>query len=412
MKIEILMPGQTPKIFKLLKSETLLGASSECDIQINAEGISKKHLLISEENNHYFATDLGGHNGTYYGGARLQAREKKEISLSSPIVLSKDVILSLILDDEVSEEAVLDHNQLEKQQINETGRTQVFSLKELEQNAKQDFLKKRKQIRQNNKYIYKKKSTQSSNGKLMFFLVLLFALAVSGYFIQNRKKQVDLALDLKNKKVDSKIDSKISESGNPIEIFSSIGKFKKIDAKSIARYEILLEGFDKKKCSTALEIELCKLFPSMNLKYSGVLEKENKVFIYLHRGSFFKETEHFFQEDSKSDNSSPLRISYLERIKFMFLIFLRNHPTLDWSKYLNKDFYYIFYINQGTGPMIFSLLAAPAENFPTLQKDLTQELFNKIKKLGPEVFNDIFDFFYTYHTETIIPSEYDLIPEF
>ena len=51
-----------------------VGRSTEADITVEDTGVSRKHLEIRRQGQHYIAVDLGSTNGSYVDGERVQGR--------------------------------------------------------------------------------------------------------------------------------------------------------------------------------------------------------------------------------------------------------------------------------------------------------------------------------------------------
>src|SRR5258708_3718845 len=60
------------KMYKLEKPETVLGRSSEAELQIEEDGISSKHAkVVRAPNGQFQVMDLGSTNGTYLNGNKI-----------------------------------------------------------------------------------------------------------------------------------------------------------------------------------------------------------------------------------------------------------------------------------------------------------------------------------------------------
>ena len=58
--------------FILGEKDIIIGRSSECDIQVMASNISRKHARISFSNEEYRIEDLGSTNGIYVNGVKVE----------------------------------------------------------------------------------------------------------------------------------------------------------------------------------------------------------------------------------------------------------------------------------------------------------------------------------------------------
>jgi|YelNatPaOPRAMG01_1025707.scaffolds.fasta_scaffold120178_2 diguanylate cyclase (GGDEF)-like protein len=79
------------KMFKIDQSEMLIGRSDEADIQIEDEGVSRKHAkIIRMADGQIMLTDLGSTNGTYFNGVRITEHILKDgdkIQIGSTTIL-------------------------------------------------------------------------------------------------------------------------------------------------------------------------------------------------------------------------------------------------------------------------------------------------------------------------------------
>ena len=100
MRIEITVEGNEPIIHRLTKEKTLVGSGADCDIQVNAEGVSRKHLLIIGKDDQFFVVDQGSTNGSYVDESRLVPGQRSEFNSFFPIRLGHAVTVALLADEE------------------------------------------------------------------------------------------------------------------------------------------------------------------------------------------------------------------------------------------------------------------------------------------------------------------------
>jgi len=87
--------------FMLKEGENIIGRDESCDIQININGVSKKHLSITVADNTPYLQDLGSANGTFINGriskrATLEAGDKiamPDLILTVVKLIEKKVII-------------------------------------------------------------------------------------------------------------------------------------------------------------------------------------------------------------------------------------------------------------------------------------------------------------------------------
>ena len=59
--------------YKMVKDSVSIGRSSQCDLVITHESMSRQHCKIEFKNNEFFITDLGSINGVYIDGKKIPA---------------------------------------------------------------------------------------------------------------------------------------------------------------------------------------------------------------------------------------------------------------------------------------------------------------------------------------------------
>ncbi|MBT3982057.1 MAG: FHA domain-containing protein [Bacteriovoracaceae bacterium] len=99
MKLLIKIPGKDDQEIQFLQKKLFVGRSSNCDIQIAEQGISRKHLQIELKGGKVYVTDLGSSNGTELGETKLDANKEVEFNQFFPIKVGKDVEISVLPSD-------------------------------------------------------------------------------------------------------------------------------------------------------------------------------------------------------------------------------------------------------------------------------------------------------------------------
>ena len=77
------------------KKEITIGRASNNDIAINAEGVSRTHLKVIEENGDFYVQDLGATNGTFINDEKLAPNSKANFNTFFPVQLGFYVKLHL-----------------------------------------------------------------------------------------------------------------------------------------------------------------------------------------------------------------------------------------------------------------------------------------------------------------------------
>lgn len=107
MRIEILVGNESPNIVPLNGDKHMVGSSVNCDIIVKAEGISRKHLQLVQENGVVYAIDQGSTNGSFINEERLVPGRKTEFTTFFPIRLGYNVLISLIAADDIEQSSTI-----------------------------------------------------------------------------------------------------------------------------------------------------------------------------------------------------------------------------------------------------------------------------------------------------------------
>lgn len=100
MRIEITVEGQEPVTHKLVKEKTLLGAGTDCDVIVEAEGMSRKHVIIVADGDQFFVVDQGSTNGVFIDEERLVPGQRASFTSFFPVRLGAHVTIALLSDEE------------------------------------------------------------------------------------------------------------------------------------------------------------------------------------------------------------------------------------------------------------------------------------------------------------------------
>ncbi len=72
--LKIVQGGEVGKLYQLDGERWVMGRSPECDLVLDVAAVSRRHVILTKENEHYFVQDLGSRNGTYINNHRVEDR--------------------------------------------------------------------------------------------------------------------------------------------------------------------------------------------------------------------------------------------------------------------------------------------------------------------------------------------------
>ena len=95
IKLYVINGAQQGQSYALKGEITTLGRSSDNDIQIREDHLSRNHLRIIARGNTCFIVDLGSTNGTLLNGEKIEPGKEMEVGEGSPIVIGKTIVCLL-----------------------------------------------------------------------------------------------------------------------------------------------------------------------------------------------------------------------------------------------------------------------------------------------------------------------------
>ena len=88
-----LMDGKAEiQSFDLLKNTLTIGRSSDNDIPMTDEYVSRRHLKITKRGDSYFIVDLGSRNGTFVNGKQIPKGREYEVKEGVPVIVGMSLV--------------------------------------------------------------------------------------------------------------------------------------------------------------------------------------------------------------------------------------------------------------------------------------------------------------------------------
>ncbi len=97
----VLSGSRVGAVFRLDRAVTVVGRSSQADVNIDDDGVSRNHIRISREGDAHVAQDLGSRNGTFVNGTRLG--ERLTLADGDKIQLGRGTILKFTFHDSLDD---------------------------------------------------------------------------------------------------------------------------------------------------------------------------------------------------------------------------------------------------------------------------------------------------------------------
>lgn len=192
MRLEVLAVNSGDvQIYPLNRPKIIIGSGDVCDIVLSVEGVSRKHVIVSTENDQFYVADQGSTNGTYINEERLQPGKRVEFTSFFPVRLGEHVLLTLLSDEDSNGLDFSDFNKNKNDASSpsikvsggdRTDATRTVSLNELNQTKTQSLVKKRKEIQKTRQAgpPPRSKAKEKSQDKSRMLLAKLMAIVLVG----------------------------------------------------------------------------------------------------------------------------------------------------------------------------------------------------------------------------------------
>jgi two-component system cell cycle response regulator len=98
----LVLAGKLPlgKMFRIAEGDTVIGRSTDADVWVDDDGVSRQHARLVSENSVVTLLDLGSRNGTFCNGERV---EKKVLEDGDKIQIGSETVLRFSVQDSLDE---------------------------------------------------------------------------------------------------------------------------------------------------------------------------------------------------------------------------------------------------------------------------------------------------------------------
>ncbi|MBM4379961.1 MAG: FHA domain-containing protein [Deltaproteobacteria bacterium] len=71
-------PG-APRYYELCQPATVVGRSEQSDLQVDSDGLSRKHLLVTRHDGEFVVEDLDSRNGVFLNGVKIHSATLRDM---------------------------------------------------------------------------------------------------------------------------------------------------------------------------------------------------------------------------------------------------------------------------------------------------------------------------------------------
>ncbi len=398
MRIEVLVGNDEPIIYPLNSAKVSLGSSEHCDIFINADGVSRKHLIIINEGDNYFVVDQGSTNGSFINEQRLVPGRRVELTSFFPVRLGDAVLVSLLSDEEAEEtfekievpEKFREISLPKESDGEDRGKTTVISLKDLNKVKTESLIQTRDIKRstalkgkiQKVKPPVKKKSSSGYIPALSLFI--LIAGGAYNYYM------------LKSEPPPKKIEvvGKIINVARPNTIQEGPENPGLIPKEELVKKEDYATILNDLKCTTEVEISLCDAFPGAREQDFGVTQIRLTVHVLVNGAAYLEEARRLVPPPAEVAEGSTNEYKTLqERVAaYVYLLKLTKlEKPIDVSSLKDMAISIALTRQTETGREVYQVIALRPEILSQLPKLVSEDSLPLVRTHGLQGLNFLLD---------------------
>lgn len=384
MRLEILVGSNDPITYPFKSAKLFVGSADTCDIVINHQGVSRKHLLLSSENGKYFVIDQGSTNGTFINEERLIPGRKVEFTSFFPMRLGNDVLVSLLSEEEYIpvEETFIVSTSTKNQ---EDSSTRVISLKDLNQVKTDKLVKKREtkraEVRKKAQSAPVKKKKRSLNFTQFVAVVIVLTAAYYNFFLMPKEAPEEVA------RVGEFVkdpDVKIAEEVKVDQVS------KLIPETELTKYESFETLKNDLKCVTDFEKNLCESIPGANNPNFGAVQVGSMINVMVdasHEISIAK-SHVTFMPDQPEDYNQKYNGLVKQVAAYKFLID-KIPSDLNYEMYKDLKLTFALYNFENDEYKLYIAIAVTPQALKEFKEVVQPDAFQALKQFDSDVENNL-----------------------
>lgn len=358
MRLEILQGTEDPIIYPINRPRIVIGSGEGCDIILEADGVSRRHLVLSVENDQYFIIDQGSTNGSFVNEEKLQPGKKVEFNSFFPVRLGSNTLITLLSNEEdltppesTNPSIPVGVNFHIPTSSGSAEETRVISLKELKKAKTDELIKKRDELRTKKRTraeVKKKKKKDSYLPTAIGLAILLGAI----YFnlVERRSRNVE-APPVGLEPVAKEVPVEAAPKASPL-----------IAENLLPTKEQVRQVMDNGKCTIDRELYLCGLLdltPPQGASSVGLSD-----YIFIDASPFYLESEKLL--------GPKLATPDAVRDVAAYIFLLRRVPLLDLSVVKDSRLIFVLMKMDQEGKLaIENILAFLPETYNRRKEDIT-----------------------------------------
>lgn len=403
MRLEVLVESEDPKIFPLNQSEILIGSGDICDIILDADGISRKHVKVLTMADQFFVVDQGSTNGTYINEERLIPGRKTDFTSYFPVRLGDKVFLTLLSDEEAADSDLSSFaKKMEEHQrtvildsSDSSDSTRAFSVNQLNKTSKTLELQQAKKSRS---AAVKKKAavTQNKNEKSGMGLSLIFILILIGggvYYQMFYQKAENVPVAEKKEASPVAPNEKVTTPGPVQEAPKIEWKIAEEDILPKAKMEVYLNDL---KCFNPEEKFFCDLMPNKSEK-DGVIQVGESFVFLIEQKKLIEAAKQLLQIKVAPQLGPESTVYSLELYKVGMILGIRTLLTpKNTQNFKGMNFYIAIYDETATENIVKYVVAVKQISIEQITPFMDDFNISRVREFGSRAIQDS-EIYYTFY---------------
>ncbi len=375
MRIEVLINQVESHLYPLSQPRIMVGSSSNCDIVLNAEGVSRKHILVVCEDDNYFVIDQGSTNGSYINEERLTPGKKVPFTSFFPVRISDGILLTLLSDDATRGQSIetLNVDKGESSYPTLSKKDHSKSFKTVSSLKPSKAAQTKKEIEEKRHSKNRPKAKNEADSKLYLSLVVAALIIVVAAYIELSDDVADTG-----RTTSASIENPVVPKPSP-EIQEKIAL---ITQKEATSREDLISLINDLKCISDNEKLLCETIASTSSRGLGVTQIGTTLNIFVDADLLIEKSLDYFA--APNDGGPQYEVYEKQRNLIMVGLLLKDGIALDLRNERLKDFKLVFGIfkKEDSKRELLIAFAGYPESIQKLREKLTDPLFDNIKQFG------------------------------
>jgi pSer/pThr/pTyr-binding forkhead associated (FHA) protein len=405
MRLEVLVGNSDPQVFPLNRPKIIIGSHESCDIILQSEGVSRKHLIVLTENDNYFVIDQGSVNGTFMNDERLVPGRRVEFTSFFPIRIADNILITLLSDEEASDGGITSElNTFVKEEISKPttkttssyssslqDATRAISLKDLQQAKTENLIKKRTETLSKKKAPPQSKKLDDSKRMkgVLFFTLLIFGFA----FYWN--------VFLKQGEGEEILDQKAAETAPQAKTVQQVASpppptFRLVDESVIVSKEKYAEILQNMQCMTDIEKYFCEKIKSIE---KSSVQIGTTLYIFFDGSDYYLKAKDYLKAPVVVEGEL-VPVEKLEQYKkdllyvSILLYFYQEIPRdLDYSLLKDLNLVFVMKVKIDEKTSDYATLAFHPETLEKFLPSLEQRYFELTRKFGAETLYFLKEYF-------------------